>query len=288
MVKNLKLENHRVAFIGGGHITEIIVGALIRKHTISAENLIVSDPKAERLEHLHRKYGVVTANSNPDAADRGDYVFVNVRPNVVNSVIEELRQTSWSNEKVIVSIAAGVPMKSYRPLGEKVPVIRALPNPPSQIGMGIIAVAYNRWLTAQKLEGAFILFSSLGEHVVLDEELINVVTALSTPAISYLFFQALVDAGVRSGLDPFTATKIVSKTIMGSMEVWKRRKLPPYKLLEEASTPGGVSVECVFALEQHAFRAALSEAIRNGAIKAAHLGHQGNEDCHQQRSFPDE
>lgn len=144
MVKKLKLENHRVAFIGGGHITEIIVGALIRKNTLSAENLIVSDPKAERLEHLHRKYGVVTANSNTDAADLGDYVFVNVRPNVVNSVIEELCQATLSNEKVIISLAAGVPISKYQPLGEKVPVIRALPNPPSQIGMGIVAVSYNQ------------------------------------------------------------------------------------------------------------------------------------------------
>jgi pyrroline-5-carboxylate reductase len=278
MAKKLKLENRRVAFIGGGHITEIIVGALMRKGTLSAENLIVSDPRAERLEHLHRKYGVATANRNPAAADFGDYVFVNVRPNVVNSVIEELRQTPLSKEKVIISLAAGVPISKYRPLGDTVPVIRALPNPPSQIGMGIVAVSYNQWLTAQKLEDAFILFSSLGEYVVLDEEFINVVTALSTPAISYLFFQALVDAGVRSGLDSRTAIKIVSKTIMGSMEVWKRRKLPPYELLEEASTPGGVSVECVFTLEKHAFRAALSEAICNGATKAAQLGHQESED----------
>ena len=261
--------NRRVAFIGGGHITEIIIKALTTTPIVAADHLVVSDPNTDRLDHLRRTYGVAALSSNPEAVSGANYVFVNVLPQVVGAVIEELSQTPFPSNKVIISLAAGIPMDRYKCLGEDVPVIRALPNPPSQIGMGITAISFNSWVTRKHVEEVSILFSALGEHVVLNESLINTVTALSTPATVYLFFQALVDAGVRAGLDSRTSTKIVSQTIIGAMEVWRRRQLSPQELLSEASTPGGVSVECLFTLEKHAFRAALSEAIHNGASKAS-------------------
>jgi pyrroline-5-carboxylate reductase len=261
--------NRRVAFIGGGHITEIIIKALARNTVIAAEHMVVSDPNADRLDHLRKTYGVGTLASNQEAASGASYVFVNVLPQVVGAVIEELGRTPFPSSKVIISLAAGIPMNRYKCLGEEVPVIRALPNPPSQIGMGIVAMSFNSWVTKQQIEEVSVLFSALGEHVVLNESQINAVTALSTPAIVYLFFQALVDAGVRAGLDSRTSIKIVSQTIIGAMEVWRRGQRPPQELLSEASTPGGVSVECLFTLEKHAFRAALSEAIRTGASKAS-------------------
>jgi pyrroline-5-carboxylate reductase len=261
--------NRKVAFIGGGHITEIVIKAVTTEAVLAAGSMIVSDPDQGRLDYLQKTFGVATARSNPEAVATADYVFVNVLPQVVDAVVEELRQERFPGNKVIISLAAGIPMDRYKALGEEVPVIRALPNPPSQIGMGIVAIAHNPKVTREQVEEVSGLFSAMGDYVFLSESQINAVTALSTPAIVYLFFQALVDAGVRSGIDSRTSTQIVSKTILGAMEVWKRRQASPQELLSEASTPGGISVECLFTLEKYRLRAALSEAIANGAAKAA-------------------
>ena len=104
--------------------------------------------------------------------------------------------------------------------------------------------------------------------MVVREELVNAVMPLSSPAITYILFKSLIDAGIRAGIDAATATKIVSQTIIGSMEVWKQRNAPPHELMTEASTPGGISIESLFTLEKHAFKAALMEAI-DSAIKRA-------------------
>ena len=260
--------NKKVAFIGGGHITEIIIQAVSAKTVLAADSMIVSDPDKCRRDHLQKTFGVVTTPSNPLAVSTADYVFVNVLPQVVDTVIDELCRASFPRNKTIISLAAGIPLDRYKCLGEEVPIIRALPNPPSQIGMGITAIAYNPKVTKKQIKEVSGLFSALGDYVFLSESQINTVTALSTPALVYLFFQALVDAGVRGGIDSKTSTQIVSKTIFGAMEVWKRRKVSPQELLSEASTPGGISVECLFTLEKYAIRAALSEAISNGASKA--------------------
>lgn len=264
----MALKNKKIAFIGGGHITEIIVGNLTRTQTALPDQLIVSDPNKERLKTLCREYSLVMAKDNPDAVNKGDCVFINVLPQVVDEVIEELKQVTFPANTVVITLAAGIPIRKYNVLRENLPVARALPNPPSQIGWGIAALAFNAHVTEAQREDIMTLFSSLGKYVVLKEENINVVTALSSPASIYLFFQSMIDAGVRCGIDRETSTTIVYQTIVGAMEVWKRRQVSPSALIDEASTPGGISVESLFTLDKYAFRAAIKEAIYNGALRA--------------------
>jgi pyrroline-5-carboxylate reductase len=268
----MTLNNKQVAFIGGGHITEIIVGNLIRTQTVSPDRIIVSDPDKDRLQTLCSKHSIETAVDNIDAVNRGDFIFINVLPQVVPEVIEELVRKPIPEDKVIISIAGGVPIERYRPLGERLPVVRALPNPPSQIGWGIAALAFNAHITETQRNGILEIFTSLGEYVILKESLINAVMALSSPVSTYQFFQSLIDAGVRCGIDRKTSTKVAYQTIVGSLEAWKRRQLSPSLLMEEASSPGGISVESLYTLDRYAFSAAIKEAIANAVARAEELG----------------
>ncbi len=268
----MSIANKPIAFIGGGHITEIIIENLAHSKTVSPERLMVSDPDAGRRDLLSRSFSVQTTPDNGEAVLHGDYVFINVRPQVVPKVVDDLIQSSIGVGKVIVTLAAGTPMTTYRVLGEQQPIVRALPNPPSQVGLGMAAIAFNSHVSDAQQKDILTLFEALGEVAILGEEYINAATALSSPAITYLFAQSMVDAGVRMGLDRATATKITHQTIVGSMEVWKKRRVPPNELMNEACTPGGISVECVFTLDKLGFRAAISEAIKKGATRAEQLG----------------
>jgi pyrroline-5-carboxylate reductase len=228
----------------------------------------VSDPDKERLAELVDAYGVRGSKDNPDAIRQGDFVFVNVLPHVVPLVVADMRSTSIRPQQVVVTLAAGVPIKTYAQLGGSIPVIRALPNPPSRIGEGVAALCFSEQVTADQQTDALELFEFFGSTVIVAEGLMDAVTALSSPAPVYLFFQALIDAGVKTGLDRKTAAHIASRTITGAMAVWESRSCSPTDLLGEACTPGGISVESVFTLEKFAFRAAIQEAIQNAAAKA--------------------
>ncbi len=268
----MALNERKIAFIGAGHITNIILENLTKTEIIPADFLIVSGPTKSKLQQLHEKFNITIAQDNFEAVNNADFIFINVPPQVVGNVINELSQMEVSNNKLIISLAAGISINAYNKLGDKIPVVRALPNPPSQIGMGIAALSFNAYVNDQQKSDVFELFGSLGEYAVLREENINAVTALSSPVATYLFFESLVDAGVRVGIDHETSTKIVYQTIVGAMEVWKQRQVSPQELLSEASTPGGISVESILTLEQHGFRATLNEAINNGTLKAKELG----------------
>ncbi len=264
----MSLKNRRIAFIGAGHITEIIVSNLAKAENIIPQHLIVSDPIEEKPAKLQAKYGISTAEDNREAVYAADFVFISVLPNIVGDVVEEFRKIGFPPEKVIITVAGGIPMATYNPLGKRLAVVRALPNPPSRIGKGIAALAFNSYVTDDQKKDIFEIFACLGDHVVVREDLVNAVMALSSPAITYMLFQSLIDAGIRAGIDHETATKIVSQTIFGSMEAWQQRNALPHELLTEASTPGGISIESLFTLEKHAFKAALMEAI-DSAIKRA-------------------
>jgi pyrroline-5-carboxylate reductase len=264
----MSLDERRLAFIGGGHITNIIIDNLVKAEKVYTQRLIVSDPDKKKLQRLYDKYVITISDDNLDTVNQGDFIFINVLPQVVGDVINELSREKFPKDKVIITLAGGIPIKAYDPLGDRIPVVRALPNPPSQIGMGIAALAINPYVTEKQKDDIFELFASLGQYIVIGEENINAVMALSSPAAIYLFFQSLIDAGIRAGIDREMSTKIVYQTIVGAMEIWNRRQVAPHELLSEASTPGGISAESIFTLEQYAFRAALNEAIYNATLKA--------------------
>lgn len=268
----MALDEKTIAFIGAGHITSILLDNLVKAGNLRAHRLFASDPDKDKLQQLHDNYGIVTTEDNLEAVEKGEFIFINVRPQVVRIVIDELSRKRFPKNRLIVTLAAGIPINAYEGLGHNIPVVRALPNPPSQIGMGIAALAFNPFVSDEQKSDIFELFASLGEYVVLQEEIINAVTALSSPASTYLFFESLIDAGVRAGINREMSTKIVYQTIVGSMEVWKQRQVSPHDLLTEASTPGGISVESISTLEQYAFKAALIEAIGKAAKKAEKLG----------------
>ena len=266
----MTLEGRNIAFIGGGHITEILIHNFIKKQTLHSQQVIVSDPLKTRLEILADRFDVSTTTRNIEAVSEGEFIFINILPQVVPHVISELKDDGLFDGKLIVTLAAGISIERYHCLGDNIPVVRILPNPPSQIGQGVIAIAYNDFVSADQKADVDKLFDSLGLCIVLEERHINAVTAMTTPATVFMFFQSLIDAGVRAGIDRVTCTRIAYQTIVGSMEVWHQRKVPPSELMAEASTPGGISVECLHVLEKAAFRAAISDAIRKGAERAAH------------------
>ncbi|MGD9045265.1 MAG: pyrroline-5-carboxylate reductase [Desulfobacterales bacterium] len=265
----MALQDRTIAFIGGGHITRIIVENLIQSKKTAGRQLVVSDPDPQKLEALQNRFDVQTSPSNLEAVKAADFVFINVLPQVVQQILTEFAPQKISKDKVIISLAAGISMKTFTDLGDNLPVVRALPNPPSQIGKGIAALAFNSHVKKAQQREIIKLFSSFGEVVLLGEENINAITALSSPVTTHLFFQAIIDSAVRMGIDRQTSTKIAYQTITGSMAWWNTRQVSPYELIGEASSPGGISTEILFELEKNAFKAIIGGALEAGRQKAA-------------------
>jgi pyrroline-5-carboxylate reductase len=266
------IANQQIAFIGGGHLTEMILDNLAVKHVIPAEQLIVSDPIQDRIQHLKKKFDIRITSNNVDAIKNSDLILICVRPEVVGAVLSDLQASILSSNQIVISVAAGIPLSKYNCLGEQQPLVRALPNPPSQVGQAISPLAFSPSITSEQRQLVKELFTALGQVVEVDESYINAITSLSSPVATYLFFQSLIEAGVHCGLPYSVSMQVAAQTIIGSMSVWRARNVSPSQLITEASTPGGVSVECLNTLEGYSFEDAIIEAIAKGADRANEMG----------------
>ncbi len=264
-----KTKMKQFVFIGGGHITHIMLDRFLKTGVINPESVIVSDPAKKVRENINEKYKITTVASNKDALAKADYIFINVLPRHIATVIEEIKEGLNPVRHTLLSVVSGIPMARYTEVCENLPVCRLLPNPPSKVGQGVIAMVFNDHVNSVKREKITSLLETLGECFILEEGHINTVTALSSPASVCLFFQSLIDAGVYCGIDQKTSLKIARQTILGVMATYDRGNKSPHELLDQAASPGGISVESLLTLEKYGFKAGIIEAIYKGMQKAS-------------------
>lgn len=261
----------RLGFIGAGHITEMLLTKITASGVIEPGDITVSDVDSGRLQWMEEHFSVKTTTDNRQAFLAGDVTFVCVQPRIVPAVVEDLKGIPVDG-KALLTIAAGVPMAVYEGIGDKVGVMRALPNPPSQVGCAIIPYAKNRHATPE-MEGVILeILSLLGKCIPMHEDGISIVTSLSSPAPVFLFLDSMVEAGVLCGLSRPDSVQVAHQTVLGCLRLWESKEGKTFSdLIADASTPAGVSVESVYVMDRHAFRGIVKEAYFKGAERARAL-----------------
>ena len=133
-------------FIGAGNMGSALVSALVQKQ--DGQNVLVSDPTAEKLEALKNEKGIVPSD-NETIAKTADYVVLAVKPQVLPTVLPPLKDAFAANENMtIVTMAAGTPMQTVLDLaGGEYPVIRIMPNTPVSVGAGVLLIVRNGKVT---------------------------------------------------------------------------------------------------------------------------------------------
>ncbi len=232
-----------IAVIGSGVMGEALMKGLLRQSLIEPQHLIGADVWRERLESLEAKYHIRTSSDNVAAVQEAAIVFLSVKPQVMSTLLDEIRG-HVRPEALVFSIAAGVRIATLRQgLGVE-SIIRAMPNTPAQIGQGITVWTATEAVSEQQRQQALTILKALGEEVyVSDEHYLDMATALSGtgPAYVYLFMEALVDAGVHLGFSRHIAQKLVFQTVIGSANFAQQSELHLAALRNQVTSPGGTT-----------------------------------------------
>ena len=235
------LTNKCIGFIGVGVMGSSIIKSLLMK-SITSDQICIADKSPEKLEQLKSQYQV-EAKEIAAIGTSCNVIFLAVKPQDLADVLNELKQTIQP-ETVVISIAAGKTIKFIEDqLQTNNPVIRAMPNTPAQIGKGISAIAAGAKVSGDELKIATELFSTTGEVVVVTEDKIDAVTALSGsgPAYFFYFIEAMVKAGVELGLTDEIASKLAIETISGSAAMLKESNLDAATLRKNVTSPKGTT-----------------------------------------------
>jgi pyrroline-5-carboxylate reductase len=240
----------RIGLIGAGNMAT----ALARGW---GEPVLVSDVDATRAQALADELGGEAKASNAYVADAADAVVLCHKPAQLEEVAAEIRDRA----KVVVSILGGVPIADVEAAYPDKPVYRVMPNIPAETGQGVFAYASGSVRGPEQEVVA--KFGAIGAVVPTPEPLIDAAMAVMgcSPAFFALVVEGLVDAGVRSGLQPRDAGRMVVEAMAGTAAVLRENDVDTLALRRRVSSPGGSTARGLAALERGGVRSALSDAV---------------------------
>jgi len=225
------------------------------------------------VQDLSRKLGLAVTTDNLAAVKGADVIFVCVKPQVVQELMEQIR-TKVSAKQLVISVAASVHTSQIEgALGKKVPVVRAMPNTPCVLGQGMTALCKGQFAQAEHVETASALFNAVGRTVVVDEKHMDAVTGLSAsgPAYIYIILESLAEAGVKVGLPRDIATLLAAQTTLGAATVVLETGDHPALLKDAVTTPAGCTIDGIMELEEGKLRVTLIKAVVKAAQRAKEL-----------------
>jgi pyrroline-5-carboxylate reductase len=270
----------RIAFLGTGNMAEALVKGLLRAGVASKDEILCTEPRAERREEIRARYGVTVTPDNLQAAGDAAIVVLSVKPQTMDHLLEEIAP-AIDHSKLVISIAAGISISAVaRKLGAGVRIVRTMPNTPALVGAGATALARGAHATEGDLAQAKALFEAVGIAHVVEEHLLDAVTGLSGsgPAFVFLAIEALADGGVKVGLARPVAMALAAQTVMGAAKLVLETGEHPGRLKDQVTSPGGTAIAGVHALEAGGLRAALIAAVEVAALRSHELGEKAKRD----------
>ena len=261
-----------IAFIGGGNMAGALIGGLIARGMPAARIRVLEIDPARR-EQLRQQFGVDTLAA-PDASLRcADTVILAVKPQHLQQVCADLRPHLAA--PLILSIAAGIRAADIARWLAQPRVIRAMPNTPALIGLGISGAAALPAVRADDRERAQTLLEAVGPVVWFDDEaLLDPVTAVSGsgPAYVFLFIEAMQRSGTELGLAPAQARALAIATFRGASELAARSDDSLATLRERVTSKGGTTAAALARMEADRLGDSIVAAVRAASERATEMG----------------
>jgi len=270
--------HYDIFFLGAGSMAEALIRGITGSGLLPPERVTAANrSNAERLRELSAKYGIRAAFSEEEKIEalvRAEVVVLGMKPKDAAEAIVSLRP-HLAPRQLVVSVIAGLSTGVIQNLlGRRQPVARTMPNTSSQIGLGAAGIAFSPEVGGEDRERVLALFRAVGLAAVVEEELLDAVTAVSGsgPAYIYYMMEAMMEAAGRLGLSPDAARELVVQTVRGAAETVRLTGEEPAELRRRVTSPGGTTQAAIETLERMGFREAVIRAMERAAERAGELG----------------
>ena len=252
----------KLAFIGGGTMAEAMVKRLISEGVATPGQVNVVDVARARRELLKERYRVATHDTASDCVCGADVVVLAVKPQDLEKAAVQVG--ALEQGQLLLSILAGTKLERLvwhfnHPL-----IVRAMPNTPAQIGLGITVWTATSAVVDAYVEKVRTVLATLGDELfVPDEKYVDMATALSGsgPAYVFLFVEALIDGAVGIGMPRSMAERLAVQTVRGATEYLAQSERHPAELRNMVTSPGGTTAAALHELEKGSLRTLVAEAI---------------------------
>ncbi len=233
----------KIAIIGCGNMGMAFANSFIQYNLVKKEDLLLIEKNRERGEILQEQKAGVVVDTISEKISNVDLIILSVKPQDFSSVSGELSK-HLKQGQLILSIMAGIPIRHIQVSLQYNLIIRAMPNTPALLGMGMTAFAAGEAVGLSDIRKVENLINSTGRAVFLeDEQLLDAVTGLSGSGPAYFFYliKSMIDAGVQMGFDSAMSALLVKQTMLGSYHLMQTSDKSLDELIQAVASKGGTT-----------------------------------------------
>lgn len=260
--------------------SSLISGLIASGH--SPSQIWVSDVNQDTLQSLASTLNVNVSINNDAVINEVDVVVLAVKPQILRAVAETSAALLQAKQALVVSIAAGISQTSLsRWIGEKVAIVRCMPNTPALVLTGATALHANPNVTDEQRDLAENILRAVGISLwVADESELDIVTAVSGsgPAYYFLLMESMEKAAIEMGLSKETARLLIQQTALGAAKIALESNESPEQLRNRVTSPGGTTQRAIETFERGDFSQLVSKALHAAKERSIEMSKQLGED----------
>ena len=261
---------YQIGFLGFGNMAQAIFKGADQAHFFADHSVFVSDP-SESAQDSAQSEGIALCDTQR-LFDECDIVVLGVKPQHISTILNPINCPENTH---IVSILAGTSIQTLQDLlTPQNPITRVMPNTPALVKQGMSALSFNAHVHSDQQQWIQDLFNHVGKTVVVNEDQLNVITAVSGsgPAFMYQVINDIQTAALKHGLDPEVAVMLASQTMIGAGTMVQNSNHPISTLIQNVSSPGGTTVAGLDAMSQSSMSEDWQSIIDAATQRAIELG----------------
>lgn len=257
----------KIAVLGAGNMGLSFSKSFLKYELIKPENLHLITRKPEKIEKISHEFPGAKISSFQDLKEiDADLVIIAVKPQDFQFVAENI-SFQFKENQMLLSIMAGIKIEKIQKYFNHQKVVRAMPNSPTLLGMGITGYTAAEGILFADLMQIERFLNSTGRSVYLeDENLLDGVTALSGsgPAYFYYIVDAMIKAGTEMGIEENLAKLFVKQTMLGAYHLINNSDKNLEELISDVASKGGTTEAALKTFEEND----LKDILRRGVLAA--------------------
>lgn len=259
----------KIAIIGAGNMGGALARGLARGSRVATSEIYVSNPSSAKLEALKNEFPAINVTvDNREAVCAADLVVLAVKPWKVEQVLEEIKPCLDYKRHSVASMVGGLGLSQLSEWldngsGLLPATYLVIPNTAIATMSSMTFIASARSTDAQEAE-LLDIFNELGTAMIVEEGLIPAGTSLASCGIAYAlrYIRAAMEGGVELGFRPDDAKRIVMQTMRGAVDVLSAGGAHPEAEIDRVTTPGGLTIKGLNAMEAAGFTNSVIEGLR--------------------------
>lgn len=264
----------KILIAGGGNMGRTYAESFIANRSVAKENLYILEREEEKVPFF-KSLGFQSVFSKPgNFVSEMDLIILAVKPQDSDVLFAALRPFFKSGQ-LVLSIMAGIPMQALKAALPEAKIIRAMPNLPAQIGMGMTGFTAEQSVSRTELFAVQNLLNTTGKSLYFDNEgLLDGVTAVSGsgPAYVYFFMQAMIDSAVSMGFTNTEAETLVEQTFMGAIHLLSRQHSSCSEWIARVASKGGTTEAALSVFMNRKVREGIAAGMEAACARSIELG----------------